>query len=62
MPCYDHRDSASYKQAEIDKMARWLCSILGTLEASGLEIELQDPELKVWWEEHKKFDEKRKKK
>jgi len=59
MPCYDHRSSAEYKQKEIDRMARWLCSILGTLEASGIEMELQDPELKEWWKDHKDFDRER---
>jgi hypothetical protein len=76
MPCYDSRNTyenglgegrgegiaeREALQNQVDKMARWLCSILGMLEASGIEIEFQDKELKVWWDDHKAFDEARKK-
>jgi hypothetical protein len=70
MPCYDSRNTyengvaegraeVEVLQKQVDKMARWLCSILGMLEGVGIEIEFQDPALKEWWEDHKVFDKKR---
>jgi hypothetical protein len=70
MPCYDSRNTyengfaegranAEVLQEQVDKMARWLCSILGMLEGSGIEIEFQDKDLKAWWEDHKAFDKAR---
>ena len=68
MPCYDHRDSPDYvrkevraeMQKEIDRMAQWLCHVLGALEKMGIDITQHDPELAKWWTEHKAFDEARK--
>ena len=64
MPCYDHRDSPDYvrneARAEIDRMAQWLCHVLGALEKMGIDITQHDPELAKWWTEHKAFDGARK--
>ena len=68
MPCYDHRDSPSYRdgveakmQQEINKMAKWLCSVLGSLEhIQQAPLKLADPELQDWWDTHKAWDKARK--
>lgn len=64
MPCYDHRNSGDFiraeMQQEVDQLARWLCSILTTIESSGIQIEIKDRELKSWWETHKAWDKARK--
>lgn len=68
MPCYDHRDSPSVLGAEIAslekeraQLARWLCSVLGSLEhIQQAPLKLADPELQDWWDTHKAWDKARK--
>jgi hypothetical protein len=47
-------------QKEIDRMAQWLCHVLGALERMGIDITQHEPELAKWWTEHKAFDGARK--
>lgn len=61
MPCYDHRNSPDYVRSEmqekVDQLARWLCSVLGSIEAiQGHPVKLKDPELQDWWDTHKAWD------
>ena len=69
MPCYDDRNSPEYvrgevqaeMQGKVDRLTRWLCSVLGSLEAiQGAPIKLKDPELQDWWDTHKAWDNARK--
>jgi len=69
MPCYDHRNEPSYvraeteakMQAKVDQLARWLCSVLGSIEAvQQAPVKLKDPELQDWWDTHKAWDNARK--
>jgi hypothetical protein len=58
VPCYDSRSSPDYVRAEmqgrVDELARWLCNALNLLEELGFNT--SDPELRTWWENHKRFD------
>ena len=73
MPCYDHRDNASYvyeneveplrKEVEElrsrnNELAQLLCTAGQVVHKRGLE-RLFSIELLEWWEEHKDFDRKR---
>lgn len=63
MPCYDHRDSeyAEEMRKQRDQLAKWLCSVLGSLEAiQQAPLKLNDPELQDWWDTHKAWDKARK--
>lgn len=65
MPCYDHRNSPDYIRGEmqqrVDQLARWLCSVLGSLEViQQAPLKLNDPELQDWWDTHKALDKARK--
>lgn len=69
MPCYDHRNSPDYVRAETEaktekeraQLARWLCSVLGSLEhIQQAPLKLTDPELQEWWDTHKAWDNARK--
>ena len=69
MPCYDHRNSPDYvrgevqaeMQGKVDQLARWLCSVLGSLEAiQQAPLKLRDRELQDWWDTHKAWDKARK--
>lgn len=65
MPCYDHRNSPEYVRGEVqaemqgrvDQLTRWLCSVLGSVEAiQQAPLKLKDPELQDWWDTHKAWD------
>lgn len=62
MPCYDHRNSPDYVRGEmqqkVDQLARWLCAVLGAVEAAqgGGPLKINDPELQDWWDTHKAWD------
>lgn len=70
MPCYsptgddladlnrqvDERKLQQMKK-ELDKTTRLLCYVLGQLESKH-NLNISDAELKEWWKEHKKYDEK----
>lgn len=65
MPCYDHRSDPDYvrgkMQGKVDRLTRWLCSVLGSLEAiQQAPLKLRDPELQDWWDTHKAWDKARK--
>ena len=69
MPCYDHRNEPAYVRAEVeaemqkrvDQLAKWLCSVLGSLEAiQQAPLKLKDPALQDWWDTHKAWDKARK--
>jgi len=48
-------DRIKYYKDQSDQATRLLCNIL------SFTTEIYDPELKEWWEKHKKYDEKREK-
>lgn len=62
MPCYDSRSEPEYVLAEARKkwmhnspVAEMLCSVMKEIEAERL-LEIVPPEVRAWWEEHKKRD------
>lgn len=59
MPCYDPRPDEE-RIEKVNKLTRWLCQVMGALEAMGIDITQHDPELAKWWAEHKVFDKTRK--
>lgn len=66
MPCYDGRDeearreTAAKTQAIIDKLTRLLCESEKLLRNTRMAQEAS-PELKQWWVEHRKVDQRRSK-
>ena len=62
MPCYDHRDSSSYKEDQLrernDMLARIACKAMNLLEELGKEdfLLIKDKEVRDWWMEHKVLD------
>lgn len=64
MPCFDSRSTYEYgkqeSQAEINKLTRLLCEAMNKLEGGyGLDTVAISTELKKWWDNHKKVDERR---
>ena len=54
--CLEIKDT--YIKSQFDLLTSFLCEILTDLEKLNMVIE--NPELKAWWERHKKFDRERK--
>ena len=75
MPCKDPRDDISYYdiercrdeeqeyydalKSEMDKLTDMTCAAFTILESAGVTAHLVDPEVRLWWEEHKKADAER---
>lgn len=62
MPCYDPMSDSSYKVAEArmewmhnSPVAEMLCSVMKEIEAERL-LEIVSPDVRAWWEDHKKRD------
>lgn len=74
MPCHDGREfDVRYEtsledqrlivdlKAHNNKLAQFLCSVMGTLEQEGVieNIAYKNKDVMAWWTEHKEFDRKR---
>lgn len=64
MPCTDHRGDSNYEASRLrerlDQVARIACAALNELEDNNIAeaLLLRNSEVRDWWIEHKKFDEK----
>lgn len=62
MPCYDSRSEPKNVLADARKewmhnspVAEMLCSVMKEIEAGRL-LEIVTPDVRAWWEDHKKRD------
>jgi len=65
MPCYDERDSPSYKDAQkavvqhkLDTVTEALCTMCAEIEVLLPDFIPQRPSLHQWWTAHKEWDER----